>query len=152
MPPAQPSAKTRTIIAREVKEISKGRTKTGREYTMWQIVATLESGQPIAQNLRSFEELPTNVPIEVKVTPFISEQFGTSYTLELTGDSKKEHGLRATVERLEARIATLEATVERLVTSSPPPTTLPAVPNGDTPPPPGPDPSSSAPPDDEIPF
>lgn len=95
---------TRFIIVKETREISSGRSQNGREYSMWQIIATKPDGAVIDQNLRSFEDLPRGEVLEVSVTPFVSEQWGTSYTVARKNKSK----LHSDFELLSARVAALE--------------------------------------------
>lgn len=96
---------TRFIIVKETREISTGRSQSGREYTMWQLIATKPDGTPIEQNLRAFEDMPRGEVLEVSVTPFVSQQWGTSYTVA----RKDKSELHKKVEELEARIARLES-------------------------------------------
>lgn len=96
---------TRFIIVKETREISSGRSQNGREYTMWQLIATKPDGTPIEQNLRSFEDMPRGEVLEVAVTPFVSQQWGTSYTVA----RKDKSELHKKVEELTARIARLES-------------------------------------------
>jgi hypothetical protein len=114
--------KTRTtfIIVKETREISSGRNaRTGQDYTMWQLVATKPDGTMIPQNLRAFEDMPRGEVLEVSVTPFVSEQWGTSYTVARKDKSKLHSdfdALKARVERLEKLLNVTEET-----TGAPPP-------------------------------
>lgn len=138
--PEHQSDKTRTtfIIVKETREISRGRNpRTQAEFTMWQIIATKPDGTPIPQNLRCFEDLPRGEVLEVSVTPFVSEQWGTSYTIARKNKSK----LHTDVSSLEDRVARIEAMLN--ITSddsSPAPSSAPPPPPSTpiTPPPPPP--------------
>lgn len=95
---------TTFIIVRETREISSGNNpRTGQDYTMWQLIATKPDGTMIDQNLRSFEDMPRGEVLEVSVTPFVSEQWGTSYTIARK-DKSKLHKDMATLEERVARI------------------------------------------------
>jgi hypothetical protein len=107
---------TTEIIVTEQKVIHSG-NKNGRDYTIYQVIATNRNGQLIDQNLRSFDELPKNQVIKVDVEKFDSEQYGVSYTVSLEG-KKKSGGLGKVVDGLRDRVSALEArleAVERLV-------------------------------------
>lgn len=147
---------TRFIIVKETREISHGRSQSGSEYRMWQIIATKPDGTPIAQNLRCFEDLPRGEVLEVSVTPFVSEQWGTSYTVARKDKSK----LHADVDALTKRVAALEEylgintpegqTEGRFAHQGPPPDPPPY--ELKTPPPPTITPAADRQHDDTIPF
>jgi len=92
-----------TIIVRETREIHHGHTG-GKDFTLYQIVATKPDGTNIDLNLRSFEDLPRDEVLPVEVTPFVSEQYGTSYTLK----TKTKTGQRRKMEELESRLEVVE--------------------------------------------
>lgn len=71
---------------------------------MWQLIATLPDGTAIEQNLRSFEDMPRGEVLEVSVTPFVSEQWGTSYTVARKNKSK----LHGDLEELATRVKRIE--------------------------------------------
>lgn len=136
------------IIVRETREIHRGTNpKTHEPYTIWQIIATKVDGTPIGDmNLRAFDNLPRGETLTVKVTPFHSEQYGTSYTVQLAEKTQTQ----TEVERLTERVRRIE---ERLgmdgsssagqplhsAYTSPPPPPPTAPPNDALPPlPPGP--------------
>jgi hypothetical protein len=147
---------TTEIIVTEQKVIHSG-NKNGRDYTIYQVIATNRNGQLIDLNLRSFDELPKNQVIKVEVEKYESEQYGVSYTVTLEG-KKKSSGLGKVVDDLKARVKTLEerlAAVEQRMNGSAPPQASsvqapPAAPS------PGPPPVQQAVgggiPDDNIPF
>lgn len=143
------------IIVTEQKVIHSG-NKNGRDYTIYQVIATNRNGQLIDLNLRSFDELPKNQVIKVEVEKYDSEQYGVSYTVTLEG-KKKSSGLGKVVDDLKARVKTLEerlAAVERRVTGSAPPQQAPsaqAPPAAQSAPPPVP-PTTDGVPSDDIPF
>lgn len=79
-----PPLPTRPLIVTDLKHIKSGTTAGGEAFTLWQVRATGLDGIPIDQNLRTFEELPTDVPITVLVDFFKSSRgYGDSYTLKL---------------------------------------------------------------------
>lgn len=127
----------RRLIVRELRQIHKGRTSKGADYTIWQVVATLPDGRAIDQNLRTFEELPRNQVIECEVEKHTSEQYGTSYTLTQVGKVSTSE-----------RVALLEDRMKRLehhvygqgAGSAPPPQPAPTP----APPPPAPPPPPPA--------
>jgi hypothetical protein len=141
---------TRFIIVKESREISRGRTQSGSEYTMWQLICTKPDGTPIAQNLRSFEDMPRGEVLEVSVTPFVSQQWGTSYTVA----RKDKSELHRKVEELETRIATLEKLLNVVFDPNPPGQGPPPLPPSVTSVPPPPtisNPNATAD-DGEVPF
>lgn len=125
---------------------------------MWQIIATKPDGTPIPQNLRCFEDLPRGEVLEVSVTPFVSEQWGTSYTIARKNKSK----LHTDVMSLEQRVARIEAKLGLTNNDSPaeasPPSAAPPPPPQQTITPPPPPPLTGAQgtgnstPLDDIPF
>lgn len=72
----------RTLIVTECRPIHSGRTRTGADYTIYDVTAVREDWTPLPDQtkLRSFEELPLNTPIRVKVEKR-ELQSGVSYTL-----------------------------------------------------------------------
>lgn len=124
------------IIVRETREIHHGH-QGGKSFTLYQVVATKPDGQPIDLNLRAFEDLPRDEVMPVEVTPFVSEQYGTSYTLKPKAKSKQS----LKMEELEQRVAAVERAIgltpdsSSTVGSGPPP---PPQPEHQAPPPPPP--------------
>jgi hypothetical protein len=122
---------------RETREVHHGRnSRTGDDFTLYQIVATKPDGTLIEENLRSFEDLPRDEVLPVEVTPFVSDQYGMSYTLKLRAKSKQGQKL----DELEERIARIESHLGLESNSSsqqpgPPP---PPQPSSQPPPPPPP--------------
>lgn len=57
-------AGTRTLIIQECRPIHTGRSRTGADYTIYDITAVREDYTPLPDQmkLRSFEELPLHVP------------------------------------------------------------------------------------------
>lgn len=142
---------TRFIIVKETREISRGRSQNGREYVMWQIIATKPDGVPIDANLRSFEDLPRGELLEVAVTPFVSEQWGTSYTVARKDKSelhRKVEELQARIERLESILNVTDPVSVANQTSAPPPP--PSTP--ETPPPPPTVAQHTTPGNGDVPF
>jgi hypothetical protein len=144
---------TTEIIVTEQKVIHSG-NKNGRDYTIYQVIATNRNGQLIDLNLRSFDELPKNQVIKVEVTKFESEQYGVSYTVSLEG-KKKSSGLGKVVDGLRDRVSALEArleAVEKLVKGAPqqaPSAQAPPAAQSATPPA---LPATDGMPSDDIPF
>lgn len=141
-----------TIIVKELRHIHSGTSKGGQPYQIQQVVATRQDGTMIDKNLRTFEALPKNEPIEVTVERFQSEEYGVSFTVKPAG---KSGGVGKSLDELRGRIVTLEEKVEkiqRVQANAPAPTAVPAPP----PPPPGgpmpPPPPGGLPSDDTIPF
>lgn len=140
MPPAQHrhnKTRTTSIIVKQTTAIKSGRSRNGDAYTLYQVIATKPDGTPIEDaqgnplNLRTFDELPRDEVVKVAVTPFTSDQYGTSYTLKREGVSK----LEKEVQSLRERVAQLERHLGLQAPGAPPPppsTQLPPleVPNG----------------------
>lgn len=154
MPDKKPS---RRLIVRELRKIHTGQTSTGARYTIWQVVATTPDGRAIDQTLRTFEELPRNVVIEVTVEKHTSVEYGVSYTLaqvEKVSAEERMKLLEDRVKRLEGHIYGSGDTHAPQLQSAPPAPPPPAPPP--TPPPPA-VPYSSVPAQrplapDDIPF
>jgi hypothetical protein len=70
---------TRRIVVREQKEIHKG-TNNGRDYTIYQVIATTEGGRPHRPEPSELPAAPEEPVIEVTVERFESAQWGVSYT------------------------------------------------------------------------
>lgn len=123
------------IIVRECNPIKSGTSqKTGEQWTMYQLVATKPDGTPIPQNLRSFEEQPIHEVIDVAVTPFVSESYGTSYTIKRRGVPKSQleiEDLKRRLEAVEAKLG-IQPGGQSLRPVPPPPSPV------ETPPPPPP--------------
>lgn len=89
-------------------EKKSGVSKAGRPYTIYQVHANDEQGQPIQQELTSFEELPQGQGkywIEVKEGPY-----GTQYQVKTSlSPIQREIGqIRSLIDSLEARVTRLE--------------------------------------------
>lgn len=149
------------IIVTDQKQIHQGRNRNGGEYTIFQVIAQKESGEPISQdmNLRSFDQLPKNQVIEVEVEEYNSEQYGTSYTVSQKGKrrgsglAKKVDEMMAALKRLNARLEAVERAVGVAGTQQPASTQPPpAAPQQGPPPTPPPMPSGDGMPGDDIPF
>jgi hypothetical protein len=145
-------ASVREIIVTEQKVIHKGQSN-GRDYTIYQVIATNRNGQLIDQNLRSFSELPKNQVVKVEVEKFESEQYGVSYTVSLEG-KKKNSGLGKVVDGLRERVSALEArleAVEKLVKGAQQAPSAQAPPAAQSATPPA-LPATDGMPSDDIPF
>lgn len=153
MPYNESKSSDRQIIVKQAREITRGRNKTtGEEYVMYQVIATKPDGIPIEQNLRTFDELPLNEVLDVTVTPFTSEQWGTSYTLKLKGQTKQQKEmveLRRRIERIEKQLG-ISGSVDGPPGPPPPPSSVPppVTSQPTTPPPVQPAPRAT----DDIPF
>jgi hypothetical protein len=120
---------TRQLIVTDLKHIKSGHTRTGEPYTLWQVRATGLDGIPIEQNLRTFEELPRDIPVTVQVEFFKSDRgYGDSYTLKQVTEGaaattaapsapppvKTEQKVPPVVEDLVRRVTALEEDVQKL--------------------------------------
>lgn len=124
------------IIVRETRAIHQGQ-QGGKPFTLYQIVATKPDGKPIDLNLRAFEDLPRDEVMPVEVTPFVSEQYGTSYTIKPKAKSRQS----LKIEELEERLAAVERAVGLTPNSSssvPAGPPAPPQPERQAPPPPPP--------------
>lgn len=135
------------IIVKQCNPIKSGDGRDGSRWTMYQLVATKPDGTPIPQNLRTFDEVPVNEVVDVNVTPFVSETYGTSYTVKLKEPSESQRELEALKRRVEAIELKLGMKVGGQPLTPPPPPAGPVA----TPPMPPPPERTEAPPD-EIPF
>jgi hypothetical protein len=160
-------AGTRKIVVREQREIHKG-TRNGRDFIIYQVVATTEGGVPIEQNLRSFQQLPKNQLIDVDIEKYESPQSGAvSYTVSTKkqGSSvgKKVSELEARMDTMAREFAKLVKRVEQLEGRGGQNGAAPPSPVAATPPPAAPQPTQQPPPlaaegsggqmpTDDIPF
>lgn len=105
-----PEKNVRDLIVTELKELTTGTSKTGQPYVLYQVRATYPDGRVIPDmKLRTFEELPTNEVVKVRIEAHASEQFGASYTLFQVGGGKSAgEALVEKVKGLEQRVADLE--------------------------------------------
>lgn len=152
-------ASKRRIIVREQKEIHKGTGNNGRDYVIYQVIATNEGGVPIDLNLRSFQQLPKNQLIEVNVERFESDKFGVSYTLSTQKQGGEAVGkrigeLERAVAELTKRVGQLEAGRQAAAPAPGPPPAAPApgAPIQGTQPPPQLPGEGGQGPSDDIPF
>jgi hypothetical protein len=119
------------IIVKECKVIHSGNQRSGGTYTMYQLIATKPDGAPIPLNLRSFEDFPLNEVVDVTSTPFVSESYGTSYTIKRKGlsDSERE------IENLKKRLTAIESKLGITPGGSSAPAVPPPPATGTAPPP-----------------
>lgn len=150
-------AGTRRIVVKEQKEIHKGTGNGGRDYVIYQVIATTEQGVPIEQNLRSFQQLPKNQLIEVSIEKFESAKFGVSYTVSTQKSGGAAVGKR--IEALERQVADLTKRLAALESgrssAAPPPAARPEAsgpPAATSQQQPPPVPAGDQMPTDDIPF
>lgn len=104
---------TRRIVVKELKEIHKGTDKRGRDYTIYQLIATTEGGAPITENLRSFQQLPKNQVIDVTIDRFEGGNGAVSYTVSTKAKGGDAVGKR--VKELEERLDRQGAELKKLI-------------------------------------
>ncbi len=97
---------TRKLTVVALSELKSGTSSTGIPWTLFRVEATDPDGQPIAENLTTFEPLPIGEAIEVEVERRDHPQYGPSFTLKLP--RRSDNGLAARIEALEQRVAALE--------------------------------------------
>lgn len=158
-----PPAPTRQIIVLDLKHIKSGTTSGGEPYTLRQVRATKLDGIPIDLNLRTFDDLPKDIPITVTVEKFSSQRgYGDSYTIKLAEEGQTHTapaspppdvqngtstqlpaggGVHAEVGALRSRVEKLEADMARFLSARTEVQTSAAPP----PPPPSPAPESPGP-------
>lgn len=150
---------TTTIIVTETRVTNSGRTRAGGTYTLYQVIATKPSGEAINLNLRAFEDLPKNVPLEVDAELFRSQQYGDSYTLKRKGTPHGGSGSAGPrLDEIEKRVKRIEDFLSgrgefggSAAPESSPQVAQPKPPPA--PPPVNPDPpAGELPSDDSIPF
>lgn len=93
------------------------------DYTIYEIAALDAEGNPVEQDLRSFDEFPLDGELrEFEVTPYDHPKHGRSYTLKLPGGSKspgarlgpKVDALREQLEGQQEQIGALNRRVSEL--------------------------------------
>jgi hypothetical protein len=153
---------TRKLTVTETKVITSGKSDKG-DWTLYDISAVGEDGQPVQKKLRSFQTLPIGELKEYEVEEVNHEKYGQSFTLSLPG-SKKGGGsgsrlgpqvdeLRDRVENLEQNITWLDGRVAALEGRAPATSRVESP--ASTGPPAGAPPAAPAAPaaaDDDIPF
>lgn len=130
MPETGKKFKTKlTVTSKEVAH--NGTSDSGKDWTIWEVFANDEAGQPVTEKLRSFEDLPENQLIEVHAEEYNDDRRGTTYTLSTraprgqknTNSSRGQSGglaksvdeLRARVEQLTKDLATAVVVIDQLV-------------------------------------
>jgi hypothetical protein len=141
---------------RKITVISTSVLKQGDTWTLYDVVATDERGEPITKTLKTFEaNLPTGQLIEVEVEKNSDPRYD-EYMVRLPGSKRGGGGkgigasvdlIREQVNSLQTRVTALEGRLAAM--TPPPPSGAPPV----TAPPVGaPAGSSALDPDDDIPF
>lgn len=115
-----------TVTSKEVAH--QGTSKKGNPFTIWEVFAVDEAGQPVEHKLRTFEDLPEGELLSVKAEEYVDDRRGTTYTLSTgrprnTNPSRGSEGglaqsvdeLRARVDLLERQLATAVSTMAKLV-------------------------------------
>jgi hypothetical protein len=111
-----PALKTITVI--ETSVIKQGRSSGGKDWTLREITAVSENGEPIELKLKSFDDLKGTVQVIVERQD--DEKYGTSYMLKLPrgseGSNPPPAGARLgpKVDAFEQRLRDLELRVEAL--------------------------------------
>jgi hypothetical protein len=103
---------TRKINVVSAIEVHSGTSDSGREWHLYEIVATTPEGEPIDLKLKSFERLDGLVDVEVEKQTH--ERFGDSYMLKPVGGGGGGGGnpgarLGPKVDELRGRIERLES-------------------------------------------
>jgi hypothetical protein len=116
-------ANVRELIVTELKFVTSGTTRKNEPYTLWQVRATKPDGSVIPDmNLRTFEELPLNEVIKVRIDVHHSEKWNTtSYTLfRIDGNQKRGNAHVEALETLKARVSWLEQVIREQFGMEPP--------------------------------
>lgn len=81
--------------------------------TLYKVFAVDENGEPVEQELRSFEELPAGELIEYEVTRYDHAEYGTSFTLKPPKQNlgKRTAALERSLAELTTRVEALESGV-----------------------------------------
>lgn len=99
--------------------LKSGTSKNGNPWTMYEVYAVSEAGEPIEAKLRAFDQLPINELVEYGVTKRVDDRHGTSYTLELPKnrrpprDTSKSY--KSQIDALKLQVANLEQRTEWLL-------------------------------------
>lgn len=77
---------------------------------MYEVYAVTEEGEPVQEDLRSFQELDLNKLVEYEITPYHDPERGTSYTLKRQpkNTARRVDALEERVDELERRLKALE--------------------------------------------
>lgn len=137
----------------KINVVSTSVLKQGDTWTLREVVATDQHGQPITKTLKTFEtNLPVGQLIDVEVEQNSNPQYADEYMVRLPGSKRSGGGggggglgasvdlLRSQVESLTTRVGALEGRMDAATPAA-------ATPAGGFPPP-----ASAPAPDDDIPF
>jgi hypothetical protein len=92
------------------KDVYHGTNNKGNDYTIFEVQAVDEHGQPVQETLKSFEVLEIGLVADFEVERYDGGQHGVSYTLK-----RQREKLGPRVQRLEEQvIPILERRVEHL--------------------------------------
>lgn len=101
----------RKLTVTSTKVITSGSSGKG-PWTLYEVNAVGEDGQPVTEKLRAFAELPVGDLKEYEVEKVVHEKYGVSYTLSLGGGGGKHLGPK--VDEVRDRVESLEQTVQWL--------------------------------------
>lgn len=99
------------------RQVYSGTNARGDQYTIYEVDAQNQRGEPINEKLRSFTSLPIGQDVEVEVTVFNSERHGKSYTLHPKNKRSSQEQVNQATEKLQRQdeeIAQLKQRVQRL--------------------------------------
>lgn len=96
-----------------------GTAASGREWTLYEVGARDEAGEPVDEQLKAFDPLPIGELIEYEIERNVHQTYGTSYTLKLpphlrpkraptAGVGEQIAGLLQRIERLEGDVGALK--------------------------------------------
>lgn len=107
---------TRTLVVASVNEVASGTSANGNDWTLYEVHATDEAGNPVDVALRSFSSLSDHIgkPVVYDIKRNDNEKYGTTFTL--TPPKKKGGGnsLGPKLDELRERVTVLESKVQAL--------------------------------------
>lgn len=112
-----PNSKEMTLRILACRQVYSGTNSRGDQYTIYEVDAQNQRGEPINEKLRSFTSLPIGQEVEVEVTVFNSERHGRSFTLHPKNKRSSQEQVNdaaAQIKALTERVERLERTVAEL--------------------------------------
>lgn len=109
-----------TVTSCDVK--FEGTSKSGKDYTLYEVAVVDEAGDPIMEEFKSFDMLPIGELVDYEVEREDHPTYGVSYMLKLPRGMKAaaRPNTRADIEDLRQRVARLESQVGSLNGTSEP--------------------------------
>lgn len=113
---------TRNLTVRSCNVRHEGTSASGKPWTLYEVAVVGEDGEPIAEDFKSFENLPIGELVAYEVEREDHPTYGTSFLLKLPKGARRppKANLQAELAELRQRIDRLESQVRSLAGDPPP--------------------------------